>query len=445
MLLIFLLGVWLWDNHLGSPMVTSHQEQTGTWQLALRKADRDLRLSDGTRDQPDWVRMLLGIQPLDQTLDQAIAALEPLVISRHRHGETPEAAAIADNGAYALAVLTAIRAGGNAASGPFASLGLPGPPPDEQIASRVIEGNDHWWDIAYLRACGRSDADQFASLSAARTSHLVGLAYKARGTVLALTIGGLVFVPTTLLAFLRARSRTIRPTYDSRWKLSFGLAVFLLAYLAFLGFSITFNQGLELIAARSDGGPLLTMPVYIALDSLTRFLPALIALGLLFRRPRHAISRLGLAGPLDGRLVLGGFALLQAVDFGLRVTLGPGGVPDPTGGLSEATSGPWGLILGVASACLAAPIAEEILYRGVLLRSLANRLPLWPALILSSAVFALVHIYTVPNLILVGTVGLICGLSYMSSRTLLTAIALHALYNASIRIPEWIVYQTPLS
>ncbi len=46
---------------------------------------------------------------------------------------------------------------------------------------------------------------------------------------------------------------------------------------------------------------------------------------------------------------------------------------------------------------------------------------------------------------LVGTVGIICGLGFMSSRTLLTAIALHALYNASIRIPEWFVYQTPLS
>ena len=144
-------------------------------------------------------------------------------------------------------------------------------------------------------------------------------------------------------------------------------------------------------------------------------------------------------------MVLGAFAILQIIEFGLRMTLGASGPPDPTGGLSPEESGPWGLVFGVATACIAAPLAEEIVYRGVLFRSLANRLRVWPAVIASSVVFSLVHFYPWPSLVTVALVGAACALVYASSRTLLTAVALHALYNAAIKIPEWIVYQTPLS
>lgn len=448
LLLVFVLGVWLWDNHFGPTVAAIDPVQRADeWELTLRKTDRDLRLAAGTDDMPAWVQPLLGIDSMAAVLDDRIRALDKMVSGRHRHAETQQVGALADEGAYALGVLSALRDDIPAARGPFQQLGIARPPPPGRVYSRVIQGDEYWWDGAYLASLDEPGIELATRLVDARTRHLVSDAIKARGLVAALTFGGLVFLPGTLLAFLRA-GKTPRPVrYPERWTLSFGLGVFLLAFLSYLGFSLTFNLALEHIASRptAEGGMLLSMPFYITIDSLTRFLPALIAVALLFRRPRHAVSRLGLAGPLDGRMVLGGFAMIQILEFGLRMTFERAMPPDPTGGLSISEAGPWGLVLGIASACLAAPVAEEIVYRGVLFRSLANRLRLPLAVLISSAVFAVVHFYALPSLGLIAAVGVVCALCYAASRTLLTAIVLHALYNASIKIPEWVVYHTALS
>jgi membrane protease YdiL (CAAX protease family) len=416
----------------------------------MRKADRDLRIAEGTANLPPWIRPALGIDPLNETLATTEASFRQLIGKRHRHDEDPATRALNDEGAYALAIIIALQNDGNPATGPFNNLGLPGPPPPEPIISRIIAGQEHWWDLAYLRGLDLPETEYAAKLVDARTQHLTNNAIKARGTVLALALGGLIFVPGTLIAFLRAgrSKRRRRVNYSHHWQISFGLGVFLLAFLASIGFSITFNTALQQIAPVSTDGvakPLMSMPLFITLDSLTRFLPALIALGFLFRRSRHAVSRLGIAGPLNGKMVLGSFAILQIIEFGLRMTLDRSGTPDPLGGLDSSEEGPWGLVFGVVSACIAAPIAEEILYRGVLFRSLANRINVFSAVLISSLVFALVHFYPISSLITVFSVGVACALCYVSSRTLLTAIGLHALYNAAIKLPEWIVYHAPLT
>ncbi|MGB6220630.1 lysostaphin resistance A-like protein [Haloferula sp.] len=446
LLLIFVFGVWLWDNHLGHPA----GPPPDAWELSLRKADRDLRIAEGTANLPDWMLLALGVDPLEQTLATTEASFRQLAGKRLRLQEDPATRALNDEGAYALAIVIALQQDANAATGPFTTLGLPGPPPPEPILSRIITGQEYWWDLAYLRGLNLPETEYAAKLVQARSQDLTNTAIKARGAVLALTLGGLVFVPGTLIAFMRAgrRKRRQRVNYSHRWHIGFGLGVFLLAYLAHVGFTITFNAALEHLAPIATDGerkPLMSMPFFIALDSLTRFLPALIALGFLFRRSRHAFTRLGMGGPLNIKLILGSFAILQIIEFGLRMTLDRSGPPDPLGGLQASEEGYWGLLYSLASACIAAPIAEEILYRGVLFRSLANRIRIWAAAIASSAVFALVHFYELPSLIMVFSVGMTCALCYASSRALLTAIGLHALYNAAIKIPEWIVYHTPLS
>ncbi|MEM9237327.1 MAG: CPBP family intramembrane glutamic endopeptidase [Verrucomicrobiota bacterium] len=450
LLLIFVFGVWMWDNYTGNPA----GPQPDQWELAMRKADRDLRLAAGTANLPAWIRPALGISSLEETLATTEASFEQMVRTLHGHrhhqqGPEPDAA-LQDEGAYAFAVIIALRQNGNPAAGPFRQVGLPGPPPPEPILSRIIAGQEHWWDLEYLKALDIPETEMASRMVNARTEYLTTNAIKARGAVLALALGGLIFVPGTLLAFLRPETsaRRKRVNYSHRWLLNFGLGVFLLAFLAHIGFSITFNAALQQAAPVSSDGvsrPLMSMPVFITLDGLTRFLPAFIALGLLFRRSRHAVSRLGIAGPIDIRMILGCFAILQVIEFGLRMTLDRSGTPDPLGGLQVAEDGMWGLLFGIVSACIAAPIAEEILYRGVLFRSLANRIHLAPAIIISSVVFAIVHFYPFSSLVLVGAVGAACALCYLRSGTLLTAIGLHALYNVAIKIPEWIVYHTPLS
>jgi membrane protease YdiL (CAAX protease family) len=93
---------------------------------------------------------------------------------------------------------------------------------------------------------------------------------------------------------------------------------------------------------------------------------------------------------------------------------------------------------------LLAPLAEEILYRGVLFRSLWNRIGVLPAAVLSAAVFAVLHFYGGYGLLSVGIFGFACALLYAGTGSLTTVIVLHGLYNFSIKIPEWIVYHSPL-
>lgn len=54
-------------------------------------------------------------------------------------------------------------------------------------------------------------------------------------------------------------------------------------------------------------------------------------------------------------------------------------------------SAPWQLVLTVTALVVLAPLGEELLFRGLLLRGLARRMPFWPAALLSSVLFASAH------------------------------------------------------
>ena len=128
----------------------------------------------------------------------------------------------------------------------------------------------------------------------------------------------------------------------------------------------------------------------------------------------------------------------------LRWALGKFTADDPTGGLSHADAGISGLVFLIVSACLIAPLAEEILYRGILHRSLANRMGVLAGALLSSAIFASLHFYDWYGLASVATFGFICALAYQSTGSLIDVVALHMLYNFSITLPEWTIYHAPL-
>ena len=59
----------------------------------------------------------------------------------------------------------------------------------------------------------------------------------------------------------------------------------------------------------------------------------------------------------------------------------------PAGGEAAAPRGPLGLI----ALCVAGPLCEEIVYRGIVLRRAKEALPVWAALVLSAALFAAGH------------------------------------------------------
>jgi len=75
---------------------------------------------------------------------------------------------------------------------------------------------------------------------------------------------------------------------------------------------------------------------------------------------------------------------------------------------------------------------EEIMYRGYLIWYLAAFLGPWPAAILSGVAFGLVHIYQgVSGALKTGTIGLVTGLLYVGTGSLLWPMILHAAVDLS--------------
>ncbi len=83
------------------------------------------------------------------------------------------------------------------------------------------------------------------------------------------------------------------------------------------------------------------------------------------------------------------------------------------------------------------PIAEEVFFRGFVLQGLANRWGSAPALILSSAVFAALHL--APALLLpVFVTGLLLGFLYLRTGSLWPCIAVHAAQNLVAVLSAWL-------
>lgn len=84
-------------------------------------------------------------------------------------------------------------------------------------------------------------------------------------------------------------------------------------------------------------------------------------------------------------------------------------------------------------ACVIAPVVEEMLFRGIILRGFLQRYTRTQALWGSSALFGLAHmnIYQFVAALLMGAV---CGWLYTRARSLVPCIALHAAYNGALNL-----------
>ncbi len=423
-LLAFILGIWLWDHYFGETV----RYAPGTEEIALVKIDRDLQLADAMEEDPAWLRWLAGVGEPAETREAALGVFEKLSIDK----------SISARGLEAYAIIKAEHDGlplretlGQALQGQMIS--------DFEETSRNL-GNHHgtWWHAKLIESWELNvrPGTFWRQAFGEDSMRLRTRAVVAGSLTWALALVGLIFVPKTVMC-LTLGLRTKRQGYGGAWPLPLGLVVFLVATLAWIGFNMTLELGIAAL-------PGLHPVVGIFLDSAARMLPALIAVGLLFRRPSHAARVMGLNHPVGISFILGAFSLLVLIDQCLRLSMGYGGANEPGGGLSAGDAGLWGLAFALVATCLLAPVSEEILYRGVLFRAFRNRLGVICGALLSSAVFAMLHFYDGFGLISVGIFGLVCALLYSATGSLATVIFLHMLYNASIKIPEWIVYHAPL-
>lgn len=403
-LLCFILGIWLWDHYFGKDAGYA----PGTEGIALIRIDRDMQLAEAMAGDPALLRWLAHAQKPEEALAGGIRAMQALL----------NEGALGPTGAHAYAVMLAAR---------------DGKPVDSYLRQIPFPSDDPnsptWWNRKIV-------AEQTAIPPIGRGAVLRTRAILVGSIIWGLGLVGLAFVPAALRCIAGA-FRTKVKGYPAAWTPSLGLMVFLVATLAWIGFTMLLEFGL---IATGGAHP----AVMLALDTAARLLPALIALGLLFRKASHAVRAMGLGGHVHPPIILGLFSLLVLIDQPLRRVLGGFSAEDPTGGLSFAESGISGLVFLIVSACVVAPVAEEILYRGVLHRSLANRMGVLAAAAISSAVFASLHFYDIYGLASVALFGFVCALAYQSTGSLIDVIALHMLYNASITLPEWTIYHAPL-
>ena len=102
-------------------------------------------------------------------------------------------------------------------------------------------------------------------------------------------------------------------------------------------------------------------------------------------------------------------------------------IPD----LDRLVSGSW---LGVVLAVVIAPITEEILFRGIILRGLLGRWHPWVAVLITSVLFALMHFNPAQAPIAIA-IGMVLGWLYVRTRSLGICILGHAFNNAAAYLP----------
>ena len=96
------------------------------------------------------------------------------------------------------------------------------------------------------------------------------------------------------------------------------------------------------------------------------------------------------------------------------------------------------LLIFFSTAAVAAPLFEELLFRGFLLPSLTRYLPLWGSILISSFLFAAVHL-SLSEVLPLTVLGIVLGFVYSRSRNLLAPILLHSLWNSGTLLSLYIL------
>ncbi|NEP38454.1 MAG: CPBP family intramembrane metalloprotease, partial [Okeania sp. SIO2H7] len=108
--------------------------------------------------------------------------------------------------------------------------------------------------------------------------------------------------------------------------------------------------------------------------------------------------------------------------------------------LPIALKGQDGLALAMfyVTASIAAPVFEEIMFRGFLLPSLTKYMPVWGAIVASGFLFAIAHL-NISEVLPLAVLGIILGVVYTRSRNLLSSMLLHSLWNTGTLLSLYIL------
>lgn len=258
---------------------------------------------------------------------------------------------------------------------------------------------------------------------------LLAVAFLGRGTG---TSGISVVVGTAALAALAGAIGAYRPRTDDVEPLDGILAV---------GALVVISLAMGALAPVPRPGPSFHATAVLLLLYLStppfEIAAALAVLGQGGRLQAFLRSRYGWRPDLPNLVGLGvlagiGLLLLSSVAviiesslFGVKVVPNNPFVYSP----HLATAAPtWGIITLIAAVVLLAPLAEELLFRGLLFGGLTRALGVWPAAILSALVFGSAHLDW--SLLLgLALAGLALNGLYWQHRSLWVSTAAHATLN----------------
>ena len=95
------------------------------------------------------------------------------------------------------------------------------------------------------------------------------------------------------------------------------------------------------------------------------------------------------------------------------------------------------VLFEILAAGLIIPIVEELVFRGVILKNLYQLAGKWPALIISSLIFGIMHMNLV-QFVYASILGFAMGFVYISYRSILAPILFHMAANTfSIMVSDW--------
>ncbi len=326
--------------------------------------------------------------------------------------------------------------------------------------------NIRWWKYPALYALyqGQGDASEAARYAREAQQHTVSSLLPIG------LLGGfrvvMILLGVLLLIYLLARGRPTPGTTDlwpivppalpdSERRLGAGdlMAVFVVYLLArevigdaLTGFGVPhvfYLRGLlapyRPVLAQMGGAERITVGILLesAVYLLSAVPPVIYLWSMARRRGASLAQEIGWrARPVGTNLLygVGGFAVASALMVPAAL-LGRAlfrHAPDPSNPVIPqlvGASGTGTILLLVALASVAAPLVEELLFRGVFYQAARLKLGVWPAIVVTGLVFGFVHPVGIAEMLAIGVLGGVFAWMAETRKSLLPSMAAHCLQN----------------
>lgn len=234
--------------------------------------------------------------------------------------------------------------------------------------------------------------------------------------------------------------RSPEETFHVPWSPFAAAWVFLLQMAAVVLVGAALQQFMSEVALSEGLARVLLLPVT---SIATAILTVVVVAG---RHPGHTWRLLGPRSPRWQHVARGiGYGLLAylavpvVLGWMLRyaVTLGGGEMPVVQQSFRAFAADPVAAPVFFVAVVLAAPIGEELLYRGMLFQAVRSRVGVWPGIGVSGLTFGAVHLTPAASvganllvLVTVSALGMILAWIFQRTGSLVVVITAHCLFNA---------------